>query len=78
MLVLSRKVGEEIVIGNDVIVGVGRVFRDRVALTITAPKSVRVDREEIRLAKNRARLAKRSCRSASHASGVGRNKTEGL
>jgi len=53
MLVLSRKVGEEIVIGREVIVGVARVFRDRVSLTIQAPTNVRVDREEIRLAKNR-------------------------
>lgn len=76
MLVLSRKVGEEIVIGNEVIVGVGRVFRDRVALTITAPMSVRVDREEIRLAKNRERRATRSCRSANHANGAGRDEAK--
>lgn len=76
MLVLSRKVGEEIVIGEEVIVGVGRVFRDRVALTITAPMSVRVDREEIRLAKNRERRARRSRGSANHAGGAGRNEAK--
>ena len=53
MLVLLRKVGEEIVIGNGVIVRVLRVSRHRAFLAIDAPKSVRVDRKEIRLAKNR-------------------------
>jgi carbon storage regulator len=61
MLVLSRKVGEEIVIGEEVIVGVARVFRDRVSLTIKAPMSVRVDREEIRLAKKQGCRAAASC-----------------
>lgn len=53
MLVLLRKVGEEIVIGGDVIIGVARVSRDRVTLTIQAPTNVHVDRKEIRVAKNR-------------------------
>ena len=53
MLVLSRKVGEEIVIGREVIIGVARASRNHVSLTIQAPMNVRVDRKEIRLAKNR-------------------------
>lgn len=64
MLVLSRKAGEEIVIGEEVIVGVARVFRDRVSLTIKAPMSVRVDREEIRLAKKQELRAAKFCKSA--------------
>ncbi|MEN6459546.1 MAG: carbon storage regulator [Thermoguttaceae bacterium] len=51
MLVLSRNLGEEIVIGERIVVGVARVDRDRVYLTIKAPKSIRVDRKEIWLAK---------------------------
>jgi carbon storage regulator CsrA len=46
MLVLSRKVGVEIVIANMLIVGVARVFRDRVSLTIQAPANVLADRRE--------------------------------
>ncbi len=53
MLVLLRKVGEEIVIGKEVIVRVVRVSQNRAFLAIEAPKSVRVDRKEIRLAKDR-------------------------
>ena len=52
MLVLSRKVGEEIVIGKEVIVRVVRVSPSRAFLAIKAPKSVRVDRKEIWLAKS--------------------------
>ena len=52
MLVLSRKVGEETAIGRgEAIVGVGRVLRARVSVIITIPMNVRVDREDIRLAK---------------------------
>lgn len=69
MLVLSRKVGEEIVIANTVIVGVARVFRDRVSLTIQAPASVPVDREEIRLAKNRDHRAAARDRAAERQAG---------
>lgn len=65
MLVLSRKVGEEIVIGEEVIVSVARVFHDRVSLAIKASMSVRVDREEIRLAK------KQDCRAAASCGTVG-------
>ena len=71
MLVLSRKVGEEIVIGREVIVGVARVFRDRVSLTIQAPTNVRVDREEIRLAKNRDLCTGDLCKSAEMQTGSG-------
>ena len=69
MLVLSRKVGEEIVIGRDVIVGVARVFRDRVSLTVQAPMNVCVDREEVRLAKNRERSNGAGWKSAERQAG---------
>ena len=52
MLVLSRKVGETIVIGSHVTVTVARVSGSRVFLTIEAPANIRVDREEIWCAKN--------------------------
>ena len=47
MLVLSRKVGERIHIGNDVFVEVRRVAGNRVTLAINAPKSVRILRGEL-------------------------------
>lgn len=47
MLVLSRKLGEAIVIGGRVLVTVTRVRRNVVSLGITAPPDVCVDRSEI-------------------------------
>ena len=48
MLVLSRRVGEEIVIGDGIRVTVVAVQGDRVRLGVTAPNDVRVDRLEVR------------------------------
>ena len=53
MLVLSRKAGQSIVIGKEVIVRVVRLSGNRAFLAVEAPESVRVDRSEIRLAKDR-------------------------
>jgi carbon storage regulator len=47
MLVLSRRIGEEIVIDEQVRVVVVAIQRDRVRLGICAPASVRVDRQEV-------------------------------
>lgn len=47
MLVLSRKLGETIVIGNDIVVTVVRLGGEKVRLGITAPKGVAVHREEV-------------------------------
>ncbi len=52
MLVLSRKVGETIVIGGQVLVTVKNVRSKNVSLGITAPADVRVDRSEIHVRKN--------------------------
>jgi carbon storage regulator CsrA len=62
MLVLSRRVGQSIVIKKEIVVRVVKVSGNRAFLAITAPRSVRVDREEIWLAKNRDRHAARHCR----------------
>lgn len=48
MLVLSRKVGEEIRIGQDITVRVRRVHGNRVAIGIEAPDGVRILRGELR------------------------------
>ncbi|MFZ5832951.1 MAG: carbon storage regulator CsrA [Planctomycetota bacterium] len=47
MLVLSRRVGERIVIGQDIWVTVLEVRGDKVRLGIEAPPGVPVHREEI-------------------------------
>jgi carbon storage regulator len=47
MLVLSRKQGEEITIGNEIIITVLAVRGDRVKIGITAPAEVPVHRKEI-------------------------------
>ncbi|ARU60429.1 carbon storage regulator [Tumebacillus avium] len=47
MLVLSRKVGESIRIGDDVIVTVVEVKGDQIRLGIEAPKQVKVHRQEV-------------------------------
>jgi carbon storage regulator len=47
MLILSRKVGQSIVIGGNVVVKVVRVDGDQIKLGIEAPKEIAVHREEI-------------------------------
>jgi len=48
MLVLSRKSGETIHIGNSITVTVIEVKGDRIRLGISAPSEVPVHREEVR------------------------------
>ena len=48
MLVLSRKVGEQICIGDGVVVTVLDVSGKRVRIGVAAPRDVTVDRGEIR------------------------------
>jgi carbon storage regulator CsrA len=47
MLILTRRVGESVVIGTEVTVTVLRVKGNQVRLGVDAPKSVSVQREEI-------------------------------
>ncbi len=47
MLVLSRKPGESIVIGNDIVVTVVEFRGEQVRLGVDAPRSVPVYREEL-------------------------------
>jgi carbon storage regulator len=47
MLVLTRRVGEEIVIDGNIRVIVTAVKGDKVRLGISAPRSVPVDRKEV-------------------------------
>jgi len=47
MLILSRRVGERIIIGDDIIVAVLSARGNQIRLGITAPDTVAVHREEI-------------------------------
>jgi carbon storage regulator len=47
MLVLTRRVGEQIIIASDIQITVTAIKGERVRLGIKAPRHVRVDREEV-------------------------------
>ena len=47
MLILTRKVGESVLIGNDISITILRVRGNQVKLGVEAPKEVSVHREEI-------------------------------
>ena len=47
MLVLTRRVGEQIVIGDDIRLTIVAITGDRVCIGITAPRETVVDRQEI-------------------------------
>lgn len=47
MLILTRRVGESVMIGNDVTVTILRTKGNQVRIGINAPKNVAVHREEI-------------------------------
>ena len=47
MLVLSRKLGEKIVIGDSIVLTVVKIDRNQIRLGIEAPSSVAIYREEI-------------------------------
>ena len=48
MLVLSRKIGEKIHVGNDITIEVRRVAGNRVTLAVDAPREVRILRGELK------------------------------
>jgi carbon storage regulator len=47
MLILSRKFGEQIVVGDNILITVVAICGNRVKLGITAPRGVPVQREEL-------------------------------
>ncbi len=48
MLVITRKLGERVLIGPDIEVMILEIDRNKCRIGITAPKDVRIWREEIR------------------------------
>ena len=57
MLVLSRRVGERLMIGDDIVITVIEVRGDGVRLGIDAPREVRVHRAEVLEAVRAANVA---------------------
>ncbi len=47
MLVLSRKLGEKIIIGDNIVVTVVKVDRNQVRIGIEAPTDIAIHRQEI-------------------------------
>ncbi len=47
MLALTRKLGESVVIGNDIVVAVSGIKNGQIKLGISAPKDITVNREEV-------------------------------
>ncbi len=47
MLVLSRKVGETILVGEDIVITVTEITYDKVKIGIDAPKDVTIHRSEV-------------------------------
>ncbi|HEV7206654.1 MAG TPA: carbon storage regulator CsrA [Jatrophihabitans sp.] len=62
MLILTRRVGENVIVGDDIVISVLEVRGDAVRLGIQAPRSVAVHREEVWL-----ELQQANARSASPA-----------
>ena len=59
MLVLSRKLGEKIVIGDNIVVTVVKIDRNQIRIGIEAPHEVPVYREEILPARTDAAAGRR-------------------
>ncbi|EMI16228.1 Carbon storage regulator [Rhodopirellula maiorica SM1] len=47
MLVLSRKEGEQLLIGDNIVLTINRISANRVAIGIEAPREVRIVRGEL-------------------------------
>lgn len=62
MLVLSRKVGEKLVIGENIEVVVSRICGNRVTLAVGAPHDVRIVRGELKRQDNEGSDAANSVR----------------
>lgn len=60
MLTLTRKKGEEIVIGEDIVITVREIGSDSVKISVAAPRDVPVFRRELKMAVQENREAARA------------------
>lgn len=58
MLILSRKVAERILIGEDIAVIVVRIGPNSVRIGIDAPKELNIVRDELKVARPRKKVAR--------------------
>jgi carbon storage regulator len=68
MLVLSRKIGEKLVIGDNITLVVSRVAGNRVTLGIEAPADVRIVRGELNIEFNEGAPTTRAASGFHHES----------
>lgn len=47
MLALSRREGERIVIGGNIVIEIHKIRQSRVIVTVSAPSAISIDREEV-------------------------------
>ena len=52
MLILTRKLGESVIIGDNIKITIVKIHKQKVTLGVDASKNVIVDREEIYMKKN--------------------------
>ena len=52
MLVLTRKIGEQIMIGDDITIRVLYFKNGAVSIGVQAPRNISIDREEVRVRKD--------------------------
>jgi carbon storage regulator len=57
VLILTRRVGENVIVGDDIVVSVIEVRGDAVRIGIQAPRSLSVHREEVWMELQRANAA---------------------
>jgi carbon storage regulator len=69
MLVLTRHSGQQLVIDDNIVLTVVAIDGNKVRLGVTAPKSVRVDRQEV----HSRRLADRAAAAEPQAAAVAAN-----
>lgn len=74
-LALTRAVGEKILIGDNIVVEVARIQRDKVVLAITAPKEVSIHREEVyeAIKREQMQVAEAACNVMDHKGLAGAN-----